>query len=183
MTATTHSPAPIESGTPATDRDTTERLDFWATQAARLEWSTPWTRTLSWDPPYAQWFSGGRLNAAVNCVDRHVRAGHGDRAAMYFEGEPGDTRTLTYAQLADEVGRAANALIEFGVGHGDRVVIYLPMIPEAVIAIWPARESVPSTRSSSVDSPRRRSSTASPTPGRRWSSPQTAVTGEARCRR
>ena len=82
-----------------------------------------------------KWFVGGRLNVAVNCVDRHVAAGHGDQVAIHFEGEPGDTRTLTYAELADEVSRAANALTELGVAAGDRVAIYLPMIPEAVVAM------------------------------------------------
>ena len=87
------------------------------------------------NPPFAKWFADGTLNAAYNCCDRHVEAGHGDRVAFFFEGEPGDTRTVTYAQLTDEVKRAANALTELGVQRGDRVAIYLPMIPEAVVAM------------------------------------------------
>ncbi|WP_225851322.1 acetate--CoA ligase, partial [Streptomyces sp. HPF1205] len=113
-----------------------DRLEFWAQQATRLTWTTPPTRTLDWsNPPFAQWFADGELNVAYNCVDRHVEAGHGDRVALYFEGEPGDSRTLTYAQLKDEVCQAANALTELGITAGDRVAIYLPMIPEAVVAM------------------------------------------------
>ncbi|MER8188687.1 acetate--CoA ligase, partial [Kitasatospora sp. NPDC094015] len=113
-----------------------DRLGFWAEQARRLDWAVEPTETLDWsNPPFAKWFADGRLNVAHNCVDRHVAAGHGDRVAIHFEGEPGDTRTLTYAQLKDEVSRAANALLELGVTLGDRVAIYLPMIPEAVVAM------------------------------------------------
>jgi acetyl-CoA synthetase len=112
-----------------------DRLAFWDAQAGDLEWSTRWTQTLDWQPPYAKWFVGGQLNASVNCVDRHVAAGHGDQVALNFEGEPGDTRTITYAQLLDEVSQAANALTALGVTKGDRVAIYLPMIPEAVISM------------------------------------------------
>ena len=112
------------------------RESFWDQQAARLDWHEPWTRTLDWSrPPFAEWFVGGTLNVAVNCVDRHVEAGLGDRVALHFEGEPGDTRTLTYSDLLDEVSRAANGLASLGVAAGDRVAIYLPMIPEAVIAM------------------------------------------------
>ena len=109
---------------------------FWAKQAKRLSWQTEPTQILDWsDPPFAKWFADGTLNAAYNCVDRHVEAGNGDRVAFYFEGEPGDTRVITYAQLAREVKQAANALLELGVKTGDRVAIYLPMIPEAVVAM------------------------------------------------
>jgi acetyl-CoA synthetase len=109
---------------------------FWAKQAKRLSWQTEPTQILDWsDPPFAKWFADGTLNAAYNCVDRHVEAGNGDRVAFYFEGEPGDTRVITYAQLAREVKQAANALVELGVKTGDRVAIYLPMIPEAVVAM------------------------------------------------
>jgi acetyl-CoA synthetase len=109
---------------------------FWAKQAKRLSWQTEPTQVLDWsDPPFAKWFADGTLNAAYNCVDRHVEAGNGDRVAFYFEGEPGDTRVITYAQLAREVKQAANALVELGVKTGDRVAIYLPMIPEAVVAM------------------------------------------------
>ncbi len=112
-----------------------DRLAFWETQAARLDWATPPETTLQWDPPFAKWFDGGTLNASVNCVDRHVAAGHGDQVAINFEGEPGDTRTITYAQLLEDVCRAANAISGLGVEKGDRVAIYLPMIPEAVVAM------------------------------------------------
>ncbi len=113
----------------------TDRLAFWATQAERLQWERRWDTVLDWQPPYAKWFVGGTLNASVNCVDRHVAAGLGDRVAIAFEGEPGDTRSITYGELQVEVARAANALLELGLVTGDRVAIYLPMIPEAVIAM------------------------------------------------
>jgi len=113
-----------------------DRLAFWDSQARELQWETPWTQTLDWsDAPFAKWFIGGRLNVAVNCVDRHVEAGHGDQVALHFEGEPGDTRTITYRELLVEVSRAAHALTSLGVVAGDRVAIYLPMIPEAAIAM------------------------------------------------
>jgi acetyl-CoA synthetase len=113
-----------------------DRLAFWDTQARALSWATEWTQTLDWsDAPFAKWFIGGSLNVAYNCVDRHVEAGNGDRVALHFEGEPGDTRAITYAELQREVSKAANALIALGVEAGDRVMIYLPMIPEAVISM------------------------------------------------
>jgi acetyl-CoA synthetase len=118
------------------DQARTDRLAFWDTQARELSWATEWTQTLDWSKaPFASWFVGGSLNVAYNCVDRHVEAGNGDRVAIHFEGEPGDTRTITYADLKDEVSRAANALLSLGVAKGDRVAIYLPMIPEAVISM------------------------------------------------
>jgi acetyl-CoA synthetase len=114
----------------------TDRLKFWDDQADRLTWHKKWNQTLDWsNAPFAKWFIGGELNVAYNCVDRHVESGHGDQIAIYFEGEPGDTRTITYSQLKDEVSKAANALIELGIKKGDRVAIYLPMIPEATIAM------------------------------------------------
>ncbi len=113
-----------------------DRLAFWEAQANRLAWAQPWTEVLDWsNRPFAKWFIGGKLNAAYNCVDRHVEAGHGDQVAIHFEGEPGDTRTITYAELQREVSKAANALIELGVQTGDRVAIYMPMIPETVFAM------------------------------------------------
>jgi acetyl-CoA synthetase len=114
-----------------------DRLAFWAKQAReRLTWDTDFTETLDWtNPPFAKWFVGGRLNAAYNCVDRHVEAGNGDRVAIHWEGEPGDTRTLTYADLQREVSKAANAFAALGVGQGDRVAVYLPMVPEAAITM------------------------------------------------
>jgi acetyl-CoA synthetase len=114
-----------------------DRLAFWADQAQRLSWDTPFTDVLDWsEAPFAKWFVGGTLNVAYNCVDRHVEAGSGDRVAIHWEGEPvGDARTLTYAQLKDEVCRAANALAGLGLAAGDRVAIYLPMLPEAIVAM------------------------------------------------
>ncbi|WP_438486804.1 acetate--CoA ligase [Streptomyces sp. S186] len=113
-----------------------DRLGFWAEQAKRLTWETEPTETLDWsNPPFAKWFADGRLNVAYNCVDRHVENGLGDRVAIHFEGEPGDSRAITYAELQREVSKAANALTELGVRAGDRVAIYLPMIPEAVISM------------------------------------------------
>ncbi|MBK5216017.1 MAG: acetate--CoA ligase [Propionibacteriales bacterium] len=119
------------------DEAEADQLGFWAKQAERLDWGTPFTEVLDWsNPPFAKWFVGGKLNAAYNCVDRHVEAGNGDRVAFHWIGEPADDeRAITYADLQDEVSRAANALQELGVKTGDRVAIYLPMIPEAVIAM------------------------------------------------
>ncbi|MEV6844055.1 acetate--CoA ligase [Actinoplanes sp. NPDC051411] len=113
-----------------------DRLAFWETQASRLTWADPWTEVLDWSgAPVAKWFAGGRLNVAYNCVDRHVEDGHGDQVAFHWEGEPGDTRAITYAQLKNMVCQAANALVELGVRTGDRVAIYMPMIPETVVAM------------------------------------------------
>jgi acetyl-CoA synthetase len=113
-----------------------DRLAFWAKQAGRLAWSKPWDQILDWsNPPFAKWFVGGELNLAYNCVDRHVEAGLGDRVAIHWEGEPGDTRTVTYAELLKLVSQAANTLTDLGVTAGDRVMIYLPMIPEAAVAM------------------------------------------------
>ena len=113
-----------------------DRMAFWDEQAGRLHWDKRWTTTLDWSgAPFAKWFVDGRINVAVNCVDRHVADGFGDQVAIHFEGEPGDTRAITYQQLQDEVCQAANALAALGVVAGDRVAIYLPMIPEAVIAM------------------------------------------------
>ena len=109
---------------------------FWAEQAKRISWDAEPSQVLDWsDPPFATWYADGTLNAAYNCLDRHVEAGRGDRVAYHFEGEPGDTRTITYAELTTQVKQAANALTELGVNRGDRVAIYLPMIPEAVVAM------------------------------------------------
>ena len=109
---------------------------FWARQAADLvQWSQPWDTILEWELPFAKWFVGGKLNVSENCLDRHVAAGHGDKIAFHWEGEPGDTRTITYGELLDEVQRFANVLKDLGVGKGDRVNIYLPMIPEAAVAM------------------------------------------------
>jgi len=112
-----------------------DRLAFWEEQARRLDWANDWSQVLDWQPPFAEWFVGGQLNVAVNCVDRHVEAGKGDKVALHWEGEPGDSRSVTYAELKDEVCKAANALTELGIREGDRVAIYLPMIPETVVAM------------------------------------------------
>jgi acetyl-CoA synthetase len=112
-----------------------DRLKFWADQAEALHWDKKWDQVLDWQSPFAKWFVGGKLNASYNCLDRHVIEGRGDRVAFHFEGEPGDTRTITYAQMLHDVKKAANALIELGIKSGDRVAIYLPMIPEAVVAM------------------------------------------------
>ena len=108
---------------------------FWEAQARELEWIAPWSRVLEWKPPHARWFVDGKLNAAANCLDRHLHGPRRNKAAIVWEGEPGDRRVLTYWDLAREVGRAANALKALGVQRGDRVAIYLPLIPEAVIAM------------------------------------------------
>jgi acetyl-CoA synthetase len=108
---------------------------FWARMAGELEWMRPWDRVLEWKPPHAQWFLGGKLNASVNCVDRHVRGPRRNKAAIVWEGEPGDRRTLTYWDLYVEVTKFANVLKRLGVERGDRVAIYLPMIPEAAVAM------------------------------------------------
>jgi len=112
-----------------------DRLAFWEKQAHELQWDAPWTTVLDWKAPFAKWFVGGKINASVNALDRHVAQGRGDRVAFFFEGEPGDTRTITYAQLLTEVKKTANALTELGIKDGDRVAIYMPMIPEAAIAM------------------------------------------------
>ena len=103
---------------------------FWAAQALALDWTSEWHTILEWDPPFAKWFVGGKLNVAYNCLDRHVEAGHGDQVAFYWEGEPGDSRAVTYAELLEETCRVANALRSFGVQKGDRIAIYMGMVPE-----------------------------------------------------
>ena len=118
-------------------RADSDREAFWAEAADRLDWGQKWDQVLDWsNPPFAKWFVGGTLNASVNCVDRHVDAGNGDKVALHWVGEPeDDTRDITYAELKDEVSKAANALTELGVKKGDRVAIYMPMIPEVVVAM------------------------------------------------
>ena len=112
-----------------------DRLAFWEEQARELTWDKPWNQVLEWNPPYAKWFIGGRINASVNALDRHVAAGRGERIAFHFEGEPGDTHTITYSQMLEVVSQAAHALTELGIVAGDRVAIYMPMIPEAAVAM------------------------------------------------
>jgi acetyl-CoA synthetase len=119
------------------DEAKSDRLGFWADRARELiHWHTPFEQTLDWsNAPFAKWFADGTLNVAYNCLDRHVEAGNGDRVAIHWEGEPGDSRTITYAELTAEVKRAANAIAALGIGRGDRVAVYLPVVPEAVIAM------------------------------------------------
>ena len=112
-----------------------DRIAFWESKAEFLKWDKRWHTVLDWQAPFAKWFLDGKLNASVNCLDRHVDEGRGDRVAFFFEGEPGDTRTITYAQLLTDVKKAANALIDIGIKAGDRVAIYMPMIPEAAVAM------------------------------------------------
>lgn len=108
---------------------------FWSTFAGELEWMRPWDEVLRWNPPDAQWFVGGQLNASVNCVDRHARTARRNRAAIIWEGEPGDRRTLTYWDLFRQVSAFANVLKSLGVNRGDRVALYLPLVPELAIAM------------------------------------------------
>ena len=112
-----------------------DRLAFWESQASNLHWDKKWDQVVDWQLPFAKWFIGGKINASYNCLDKHVLEGRGSRVAFHFEGEPGDTRTITYSQLLIEVKKTANALIELGIKQGDRVAIYMPMIPEAAIAM------------------------------------------------
>jgi acetyl-CoA synthetase len=123
-----------------TDRSLHEQAEqdlegFWAEQAERLHWMKPWERVLDWDLPFAKWFVGGQLNVSDNCLDRHVEAGGGDKVAYHWEGEPGDARTVTYEELRDDVARFANALKSIGVQRGDRVNIYMGMVPELPVAM------------------------------------------------
>jgi acetyl-CoA synthetase len=120
----------------AYDEAKADRLAFWGKAAERITWAEPFTQVLDWsDAPFAKWFVGGKLNASYNCLDRHVEAGKGDKVAIHWVGEPGDTRDLTYSDLLSEVSKAANALTELGIKAGDRIAIYTPMIPETVIAM------------------------------------------------
>ena len=126
----------LVTGTEMYDEAATDDEGFWARQAAELvDWDTEWDTVLDWQLPNAKWFDGGTLNVSYNCLDRHVIAGKGDTVAFHWEGEPGDTRTITYAELLDEVCRFSNVLKGLGVEKGDRVNIYLPMIPEAAVAM------------------------------------------------
>jgi acetyl-CoA synthetase len=117
------------------DRADADWEGWWERWASRLQWDQPWQQVLDWQAPYAKWFVGGKLNASVQCLDRHVAAGNGKRVAYYWEGESGDKRTLTYADMLAEVCRTANALKELGVQRGDRVTLYMPMVPELAISV------------------------------------------------
>ncbi len=126
----------LVTGTSLYDEAAEDDEGFWARQAEELlHWNTPWHTILDWQLPYAKWFEGGTLNVSYNCLDRHVEAGKGDKVAFHWEGEPGDTRTITYSDLLTEVCKFANVLKSLGIGKGDRVNIYLPMIPEAAVAM------------------------------------------------
>jgi acetyl-CoA synthetase len=142
LSETRHFPPPADLAANANvtaevyDRANTDSLAFWEEQARRLHWHQPWTEVLDWsNPPFAKWFVGGQLNVAYNCLDRHIEAGRGSKVAIHWEGEPGDSRTITYADLHRMVCQAANALTDLGIRTGDRVAIYLPMIPEAAVAM------------------------------------------------
>src|SRR5689334_16510940 len=108
---------------------------FWARFARELDWSKPWDRVLEWNPPHAKWFVGGKINASVNCIDRHLVGARRNKAAIIWEGEPGDTRTLTYYDLHRQVSQFANVLKSLGIKKGDRVALYLPLIPELAISM------------------------------------------------
>jgi acetyl-CoA synthetase len=126
----------LVAGTFLYDEANNDYEAFWARQASELvAWDTSWDTICEWNLPYSKWFVGGKLNVSYNCLDRHVIAGKGDKVAFHFEGEPGDTRTITYSQMLDEVQKFANVLKGLGVNKGDRVNIYLPMIPEAAVAM------------------------------------------------
>ncbi|TDP39293.1 acetate--CoA ligase, partial [Nocardia ignorata] len=128
--------AAANAGAELYERADADREGFWAEQARRLHWHTPFTQVLDWDDaPVARWFADGELNISYNCVDRHVHDGHGDQVAIHWEGEPGDSRAITYRELLEEVSRAANYLTELGLVAGDRVAIYMPMVPEAIVAM------------------------------------------------
>jgi len=117
------------------ERAKSDRLKFWEDAASALHWEKKWDQVLDWQIPFAKWFVGGKINACYNALDRNVLEGRGDRVAFHFEGEPGDTRTITYSDLLSEVSKLANALTEIGITSGDRVAIYMPMIPEAAMAM------------------------------------------------
>ncbi len=117
------------------DKATADPVEFWSNAAHGLHWFKPWDKVLEWTPPHAKWFLGGQINASYNCCDRHIEAGQRNKAALIWEGEPGDTRVMTYWDLYREVNLFANALLGLGVAKGDRVAIYLPMIPEAVVSM------------------------------------------------
>ncbi len=153
---------------------------FWAEQAASLTWAKKWDKVLDWREPHAKWFVGGKLNASVNCLDRHLPGPRKNKAAILWEGEPGDSRVLRYQDLHREVCKFANVLKSQGIKAGDRVTIYMPMVPELAIAMLACAASAPRIRSSSAATPPKPSLTATTTPRPSSSSPPTAVGGAAR---
>ncbi len=156
---------------------------FWAEQAESLQWMRRWDKVLTWNEPHAQWFAGGQLNVSVNCLDRHLAGPRRNKAALIWEGEPGDSRVLTYQMLHREVCKFANVLKKLGIQAGDRVTLYMPMVPELVIAMLACAASARRTALSSVASAPTPSPTATTTPRRNCSSPPTAVGGAAKsCR-
>src|SRR5437763_12391791 len=123
------------SDTIAYERASRDLEGFWEAQAEELDWFTKWDTVLDWKPPHAKWFSGGQINVSANCIDRHIDSARRNKAALIWEGEPGDRRTLTYWDLYVEVQKFANVLKTLGVKRGDRVAIYMPLVPEVAIAM------------------------------------------------
>ncbi len=154
---------------------------FWAEQARALDWIRPWDRVLEWTPPHAKWFVGGKLNVSANCLDRHLGGPRRNKAAIVWEGEPGDRMVLTYWELAREVNRCANALRRLGIARGDRVAIYLPMIPQAAVAML-ACARIGAVHSVVFGGFSAESLGTGSTTPRPWpSSPRTAAIAGARC--
>ena len=138
MSTTSHLPTetrlwPLKRYTEIHRRSLDDIEGFWAEEARKLDWYKTWDRVLDWEPPYAKWFVGGRLNASFQCVDRHVKTWRKSKVACYWEGETGETRVLSYSTLFRAVNRFASVLKKLGVGKGDKVALYLPMIPELPI--------------------------------------------------
>jgi acetyl-CoA synthetase len=152
---------------------------FWAGVAQELHWFKPWDKVLDWNLPSAQWFVGGKLNLCYNCVDRHALGDRRGKTALIWEGEPGEVRRLTYAELHIEVQRFANALKSLGIRKGDRVAVYMGMTPELAIALLACARIGAFTRSSSADLPPTPSPTASTTQAASPSSPRTPATAAA----
>ena len=144
------------------------------TRPSSLDWFAPWQKVLEWNAPWVKWFVGGKLNVAYNCVDRHAHSARRNKAAIIWEGEPGDSRVLTYGMLEREVNRFANALQSLGVAKGDRVAIYMGMVPELAIAMLACAKIGAPHRSCSADFRRKRCASASTTPRPKWWSPPTA---------
>ena len=162
------------------ERAANDTEGFWAEQAKSLDWIKPWDQVLDWQPPFAKWFVGGQLNASYNCVDRHCNGPDKNKAALIWEGEPGERRVLRYQDLQREVSRFANVLKGLGVKKGDVVAIYMPMVPELVVAVLACAGSARRTRWFSAASAPSRSPVGFRTARRRCWLPPTAVTVAAR---